>query len=84
MNYILEIRFLSLKHYELFHSLYALKLRLYYIKFYKQSVETLRKLKEIQPNNPEVEELLNKAEKANNDDLNKEKKMFKKMFKYSD
>ena len=54
------------------------------LKFYKESVETLRKLKEIQPNNPEVEELLNEAEKANNDDLNKEKKMFKKMFKYSD
>lgn len=54
------------------------------LKFYKQSVETLRKLKEIQPNNPEVDELLNEAEKANNDDLAKEKKMFKKMFKYAD
>ena len=35
-------------------------------------------------NNPEVDELLNEAEKANNDDLAKEKKMFKKMFKYAD
>ena len=54
------------------------------LKFYKESVETLRKLKEIQPDNHEVDELLNEAEKANNDDLAKEKKMFKKMFKYAD
>ena len=54
------------------------------LKFYKESVETLRKLKEIQPDNHEVDELLNEAEKANNDDLEKKKKMFKKMFKYAD
>ena len=48
------------------------------LKFYKESAKTLRKLKEIQPNNPEVKELLNEAEKANNDNLNIKNKCLKK------
>ena len=54
------------------------------LKFYKESVDALKKLNEIQPNNNEIIQLLNQAEKENNMDLDKEKKMFKKMFKYSD
>ena len=54
------------------------------LKFYKESVDALKKLNDIQPNNNEIIQLLNQAEKENNMDLDKEKKMFKKMFKYSD
>ena len=53
------------------------------LNFYKKAVDSLRKLKELQPNNPDVDDTLQQAEKKYNDDITKEKNMFKKMFKGS-
>ena len=53
------------------------------LNFYKPAVESLRKLKELQPENHDVDDALNEAEKKYNDDLLKERNMFKKMFKSS-
>lgn len=51
---------------------------------YQEAVSTLSKLNSIQPNDVNIKTLLQQAEDLNNKDLNKEKKMFKKMFKYSE
>ena len=53
------------------------------LNFYKKAVDSLRKLKELQPNNHDIDDTLKEAEKKYNDDLTKEKNMFKKMFKSS-
>ena len=53
------------------------------LNFYKPAVESLRKLKELQPNNPDVDDTLQQAEKKYKEDLDKERNMFKKMFRSS-
>ena len=53
------------------------------LNFYKPAVDSLRKLKELQPNNPDVDDTLQQAEKKYKEDMDKEKNMFKKMFKSS-
>jgi tetratricopeptide (TPR) repeat protein len=53
------------------------------LNFYKPAVDSLRKLKQLQPDNHDVDDTLNEAEKKYNNDLEKEKNMFKKMFKSS-
>ena len=53
------------------------------LNFYKPAVDSLRKLKELQPNNPDVDDTLQKAEKKYKEDIDKEKNMFKKMFRSS-
>ena len=53
------------------------------LNFYKPAVDSLRKLKELQPDNHDIDETLNEAEKKYNNDLAKERNMFKKMFKSS-
>jgi len=53
------------------------------LNFYKPAVESLRKLKKLQPDNHDIDETLEQAEKKYKEDLDKEKNMFKKMFKSS-
>ena len=53
------------------------------LNFYKKAVDSLRKLKELQPNNHDIDDTLEEAEKKYNDDLAKERNMFKKMFRSS-
>ena len=53
------------------------------LNFYKPAVDSLRKLKELQPDNHDIDDTLNEAEKKYNNDLEKERNMFKKMFKSS-
>ena len=53
------------------------------LNFYKPAVDSLRKLKQLQPDNHDVDDTLNEAEKKYNNDLEKERNMFKKMFKSS-
>ena len=53
------------------------------LNFYKKAVDSLRKLKELQPNNHDIDDTLEEAEKKYNDDLTKERNMFKKMFRSS-
>ena len=53
------------------------------LNFYKPAVDSLRKLKELQPDNHDIDDTLNEAEKKYNNDLENERNMFKKMFKSS-
>ena len=53
------------------------------LNFYKPAVDSLRKLKQLQPNNPDVDGTLEQAEKKYNEDMAKERNMFKKMFRSS-
>ena len=53
------------------------------LNFYKLAVDSLRKLKGLQPDNHDIDETLEEAEKKYNNDLAKERNMFKKMFKSS-
>ena len=53
------------------------------LNFYKPAVDSLRKLKALQPDNHDIDDTLEEAEKKYNEDLAKERNMFKKMFKSS-
>ena len=53
------------------------------LNFYKPAVDSLRKLKQLQPDNHDIDETLEQAEKKYKEDLDKEKNMFKKMFRSS-
>ena len=53
------------------------------LNFYKPAVDSLRKLKALQPDNHDIDDTLKEAEKKYNNDLEKERNMFKKMFKSS-
>ena len=53
------------------------------LNFYKPAVDNLRKLKELQSNNPDFDDTLKQVEKKYKEDLDKEKNMFSKIFKSS-
>ena len=53
------------------------------LNFYQKAVDSLRRLRELQPDNHDIDDTLNEAEKKYNNDLTKERNMFKKMFKSS-
>ena len=54
------------------------------MKEYQRAVDALKDLIEVQPNNKDALDLYKEAQRLNNDDLGKNRNMFKKMFKAAD